>query len=504
MNKKMIYRISGFTLCLLYFVLVGIFANSEYIKTNVYCEIFLPFILGFCLIGGIIFFILGFRRDKKSGQLEITSEIVYGVVKRTEKLKNVALILLGIGLFLFLLGFINENIAKVGAVFFIIGVYMGIFAKENKKYKEAKEYLRLCNQREIKPNDVPIYDGSKMKNEKIITSSVKSHKDKLEKHNISNTLQTNGAKESSVNVNNIKLPQSKVNTTTNEQLQTIKPTTKAEAIESLRNKILDEINLNKSMEFHLASLMWGDAANCFPTGASWNWEGAWFKLDLITKRLYVEVSTYPNQFGACREDKFSISTDEFNRIVNKYGLGEELKFIQTDEDWDMIFDKNLKAIISNTQKTIQQEKEEQNLKLRMQNAVVLPNELENNSPSMELSKVKIQLNQRYGNSSVELTQTNGEYRLEYHRYSHLSPNSNTYKKKLSLQESIWVEEQVGTTLENKDKTTWQSLPGGDTMTIEIEKLQGKNVNMVRCMPLNKYMDLLHELEKLAQYGSRFE
>lgn len=277
---------------------------------------------------------------------------------------------------------------------------------------------------------------------------------------------------------------------------------KAEAIEYLRNKILDEINASKSMKFQLASLVWDEAARCFP--APWKWDGAWFKLDLVTKRLFVEVSTYPNQFGACREDKFSISIERFNKIVNEYGLKEELKFIKTDEDLNMIFDENLNEIIFNTQKRIQQEKEEQNLNERIKNAVVLSNELKKTIPSMEMSKVKIELNQPYGNSNICLTQAKGEYCLEYHRYSNLSPNSNTYKKKLSLQESVWVEEQISNTLENKDKTTWQSLPGGDTMTIEIVSSQGKNVNMVRCMPFKKYMDLLHQLEKLAEYGSRFE
>ncbi len=505
MNKKMIYKICGVVLCLLYFVLVVIFANSEYIKTNVYCEFFLPFILAFCLIGGIIFFILGFRKDKKSKQFEMTSEIAQGIVKRTEKLKNVALILLAIGLFFFLLGFINENIAKVGMVFFIIGVYTGIFAKESKKYKEAQKYLMTYNQYEITSKAVPIPDSTKMKNEKIITPSVKPHKEELEKHNnISNVLKTNDTKESSVNVNNIKTPLSEANQTANKKKPLIIPTHKMDAIESLRSKILNEIIKNKSTEIELASLLWDSAANCFPTGASWNWDGAWFKLDLITKKLFVEVSTYPNQFGASREDRFSISTDEFSKIVNRYRLGEELAFIRTDEDLDMIFDEKLKSIISDTEKMIQREKEEQQNKASIQNSVVLPNELKKTAPSMELSKVKIELNQRYGNSNICLVQDKGEYCLEFHRYSHLSPNSNTYNKKLSLQESVWVEEQVGNTLENKDKTTWQSLPGGDTMTIEIERLQGENVNMVRCMPLNKYMDLLHKLEKLAQYGSRFE
>ena len=133
-------------------------------------------------------------------------------------------------------------------------------------------------------------------------------------------------------------------------------TNKSEAIEFLRNKILDEIKTHKSIKILLASLLWEDAAKCFPNPISRRWDSAHFYLDLNTRKISAELSTYPVH-GAYHEDKISISTEEFNQIVNKYNLEEELKFIQADEDLNMIFDENLNKIIFNTQKIIQQERE---------------------------------------------------------------------------------------------------------------------------------------------------
>lgn len=62
----------------------------------------------------------------------MTAETAQSIIKKTENIKKFALILLGIGATLFLLGYFNENIAKIGVIFFIIGVFIGIFAKEEK------------------------------------------------------------------------------------------------------------------------------------------------------------------------------------------------------------------------------------------------------------------------------------------------------------------------------------------------------------------------------------
>ena len=142
MKKKTIYKIVGVTLIALYIIFVCIFANLSAIKNSKFCEIFLPFILGVCIIGGVVFLILGFKKNKKDKKYEMTAETAQSIIKKTENIKKFALILLGIGATLFLLGYFNENIAKIGVIFFIIGVFIGIFAKEGKQYKIAKNYAK--------------------------------------------------------------------------------------------------------------------------------------------------------------------------------------------------------------------------------------------------------------------------------------------------------------------------------------------------------------------------
>ncbi|MBO4898334.1 MAG: hypothetical protein J5590_08570 [Clostridia bacterium] len=150
MNKKSIYKIVGFALLALYIVLVVIFRNSEAIKANKYCEIILPFVLLLCVSGGITFLVLGFKKSGGGKKPQKTLEEAQNQLKRTEKSKNVALVVIGIGVVLFLMGFINMVFAKIGAIIYILGVFIGIFSKE--KCKMLKKYIEETNNSETAKN----------------------------------------------------------------------------------------------------------------------------------------------------------------------------------------------------------------------------------------------------------------------------------------------------------------------------------------------------------------
>lgn len=75
------------------------------------------------------------------------------------------------------------------------------------------------------------------------------------------------------------------------------------------------------------------------------------------------------------------------------------------------------------------------------------------------------------------------------------------KREMSAMESAWLEQQVSDCIENEDQTTWQSLPGGDMMTVKIYKNFKPTVVLTNEKPFEKYLDLQHSLEKLVRYGS---
>lgn len=308
---------------------------------------------------------------------------------------------------------------------------------------------------------------------------------KVDSQKLLEYLGTNETKESSINVNNIKSPQSKVSIATNEQSPTIKQTTKAEAIESLRRKIFNVVTINKSTEFKLASLLWSAVANCFPWAR--NCDGAWFKLDLVTKELFVELSSY-DQFGGC--NKVPLTTEKFHEIAKKYNFSEELILMNEKKDWEELFDSDLTAAISNAQDFLRREQAQALYEERLKHGIVISDDLKNQKPRMDLFKVRIALYQRYGDRCVEIVQSNGRY-----HFTTLHGD----EKYLSSQEAVWLEKQVNDTLLNPDNSTWQSLYGSDSMYVEIVN-QGKGYKMSGGLPKRKYSDLQHLLHKLELYG----
>lgn len=271
------------------------------------------------------------------------------------------------------------------------------------------------------------------------------------------------------------------------------------AVASLRDQIITEITKNPAVKYQLASLLWQDAANCFPK-SGFQWDGAWFKLDLQTGNLSADVGTYPNQFGASYEDSFPLSATEFHRIAKQFNMSKELQAFVSDEDWAKLFDDNLKSVVSSACATIQKQDEDRKNEEIKKNAVKIPAKYAKQTPDMCFSEIFLELSQRYSNGSVKVSNENGNYQIVYVRKSHMSPSIDKYSRVLSVAESVWLEKQVKSTIKNPDESTWQSLPGGDIMSIVIKRNNGKDITLGG-KPIKKYSDLQNELKKLVRYGS---
>lgn len=275
------------------------------------------------------------------------------------------------------------------------------------------------------------------------------------------------------------------------------------AVVSLRNQIISEITKNPAVKYQLTSLLWQDAANCFPK-SGFQWDGAWFMLDLQTGELSADVATYPNQFGAGYEDSFPLSAMEFNRIAKRFNMSNELQVFKSDEDWAKLFDDKLKSVVSSACATLQKQEEARKREEVKENAVKIPVEYAKQTPGMYFSEITIEISQSYSNSSIMISNKNGNYLIVYVWDSHMSPSIGRYPRLLSDTEAVWLENQVENTIKNPDASTRQSLPGGDTMNIVIKRNKGNDISLRNVKPIKKYLDLQNELEHLAQYGSLTE
>ena len=119
---------------------------------------------------------------------------------------------------------------------------------------------------------------------------------------------------------------------------------------------------------------------------------------------------------------------------------------------------------------------------------------------VNISEITIEISQIYSSRSIKVSNDNGNYQIVYVRNSHMSPSVDRYPRTLSIAEAVWLEKQVEGTIKNPDESTWQSLPGGDTMSIVIKRNNGKDISRGG-QPIRKYSDLQNELEKLVRYGS---
>lgn len=103
-----------------------------------------------------------------------------------------------------------------------------------------------------------------------------------------------------------------------------------------------------------------------------------------------------------------------------------------------------------------------------------------------------------------MTQDERKYHIYYEYFSKLAPHR-SYKceRDLTSAEAVWLELAVDETMRNKDVSTQKSLVGGNSMNISIKK-SGHKPYEYTGRPINKYTELKHKLENLAQYGSRQE
>lgn len=71
----------------------------------------------------------------------MTEEKAKKIIKRKEGIMTAALILMGVGCLMFLLGESDIIFPQIGGILFLTGSCVGIIARENKKYKAANEYM---------------------------------------------------------------------------------------------------------------------------------------------------------------------------------------------------------------------------------------------------------------------------------------------------------------------------------------------------------------------------
>lgn len=276
-----------------------------------------------------------------------------------------------------------------------------------------------------------------------------------------------------------------------------------ETVVDLRNKIIAALKKRPCTEYELGCLLWGDASRCFPVSASFSWDNASLKLDLKTRKLYVKLSTYPNHLGACRESTEELSPSEFHQLLTKHHIFKSLLVFQTREDWDALFDDDLKAAVTEAVKTIEAENERRYQEERRNNAVRISNLLAQSVPAMDISKLEIKLDQAYATSTVRLTIDDGKYFLWSCWESKLSASRTVHHSEPSQIESVWIEGSLNYTLLNSDNSTRESLIGGDMMTVNI--IRGKKkILLEHVKPIIKYSELKNQLQTLAEYGSIIE
>ncbi|MBE6807809.1 MAG: hypothetical protein E7527_07420 [Ruminococcaceae bacterium] len=152
------------------------------------------------------------------------------------------------------------------------------------------------------------------------------------------------------------------------------------------------------------------------------------------------------------------------------------------------------AWIDQAQSALKEQQEKQKQEQRIFHGLVIPDELAGITPTMDLDMVRLELHQRYGMSSVFLTQKEGKYLVV----------SSGNKRELSPLEAAWVERQVKDCLDNESQETWQSMVGGDYMSVKICTTDTVLVDLFHKVPFKKYYELKHQLQTLATYGSLSE
>lgn len=256
----------------------------------------------------------------------------------------------------------------------------------------------------------------------------------------------------------------------------------------VENLICGKIGSRGSYECTLASYVWEEADKIVSGGPQGGWDGVGFCVDVRTGRLWMDCSKYPNQFGYAPSEEITISAEQFHDYAVRNGMSSALQRMRNQNDWDNVLNsKAVKDKIAEIQKKDEIKRKESEEAF----AIKVPRDSLEGEPSMDYS-VRIYLQQRYGSSSVSLASTGNEYRLQ----------TSTKERILNRDETVWIENEIKKVLANGSRTTWQSLPGGDSMIISIYKGDVKRESIDGGKPLKKYVDFMFLLEKLVDYGSR--
>lgn len=280
------------------------------------------------------------------------------------------------------------------------------------------------------------------------------------------------------------------------------PTTPEQAAAILRQKIIASLQRQPSTTFELARLLWDDAKACtgsmtgmYPSAAQWV-DGIWFRLDLKTRKLYAKMSSYPNAFGASREDSCSVSAEEFHRLALEYQLNADLLPLQTSEDWAALFDDDLNNAIAAADTELSRREEAH----RKKNAVQIPAIFADRTPNMDIAEITYTLTQLYTITRIHLVNKGRCYHVHFESLSPLSGAHKEQRFNLTCADGAWIEAQVEAALNNPDTSTWQSLAGGDRMKLVIRRKHGKSGAQHSGTPITKYTDLMDIIVKMAQYN----
>jgi len=249
---------------------------------------------------------------------------------------------------------------------------------------------------------------------------------------------------------------------------------KEEAIEILHNKILAAIKQQPRAEYWLQYVP--DEARIRPYG--------YISFNIETKKLKKREYDYD-----MRDETIQYFTAaEFHDYAIQYNLNEELKFFETEEDWERLAEKLLVVY-----KSLRSEEDE---RIRLSHGVMIPRSWKNRVPKMNLKNVHLRLTQVNGSSSVEIIRTGDCYKLHcYH--------GEYYSRDLTSIECVWVEQQVKAAIKSSDRSCWVSRMGFDWLSVKISR-DGLSDIEQSGRPSNKYIQLKDNLQKLSMYGFYFK
>ena len=290
--------------------------------------------------------------------------------------------------------------------------------------------------------------------------------------------------------------------------EAINPVSREEAIQLVRSRAIKALGKENtaavpgkiSSEIRLTVLSEPEAARCFPQG--FPWFIAEFMVQLPEMELFADASTYPNQFGAVRSHRFFLSPGRFHEIAKQFSFPPDLQYMETEEDWKAVMNDELAEALAAAKKAKKEAQEKQAQKKRDQYALVIPTVYEERAPEMLFDEVVLELEQEYGATKTKLIQQDGAYQATKRKiYYHSTSTHPDRSRTLKPMEAVWIEEKITEAIHDPSEEVWTSLAGLDVMTVKVMGKGKTCVEIVRQKPLQKYYDLLNQIELLAEYES---